>query len=157
MADNYQRTGSVSNAHVGRDFEQDAIRVLSECGINVSPNFSVKVGIAGTRKDHKFDLGSNSPPILVECKSHKWTSPGGNVPSAKMTVWNEAMYYFYCAPSRYRKILFVLRNERSATGETLAAYYIRTYGHLIPEGVEIWELNQDSGKCDIVWDQVFRT
>ncbi len=49
------------------------------------------------------------------------------------------MYYFSCAPSSYRKIFFVLRDERAKTGETLVRYYRRTYGHLIPEDVEIWE------------------
>ena len=28
------------------------------------------------------------------------------MPSAKMTVWNEAMYYFHIAPKQYRKIMF---------------------------------------------------
>ena len=69
-----------------------------------------------------------------------------------MTVWNEAMYYFFSAPDEYRKILFVLRDERRTTGETLSAYYIRNYGHLIPVGVEIWELDQDSGALEVVYD-----
>ena len=91
---------------------------------------------------HKFDLGSESPPVLVECKAHTWTS-GGNSPSAKLTVWNEAMHYFQCAPKGYRKILFVLRDERNA--ETLAEHYLRRYGHLVPDDVEVWEYNMSTG------------
>jgi len=69
--------------------------------------------------------------IIIECKSHRWTSRD-NVPSAKLTVWNEAMYYFHLAPAEYRKIFFILRDYSNKRHETLGEYYIRTYGHLIP-------------------------
>ena len=80
--------------------------------------------------------------IVVECKSHKWTE-GANVPSAKMTVWNEAMYYFHLVPNDYRKIFFCLKDYSEKRGLTLAEYYIKTYKHLIPPGVEIWEYCKD--------------
>ena len=150
MADNYQRSGSVSNSQVGRDFEQVASRVLAAKGIATYEDFTVPVGAGSRTKIHRFDLGADSPAVLVECKSHKWTS-GGNVPSAKMTVWNEAMFYFHCAPSKYRKILFVLRDVRESSGESLSAYYIRRYGHLVPEDVEIWEYDEESGECEVVF------
>jgi hypothetical protein len=95
------------------------------------------------KKDHKFDLGSTNPLILVECKSHTWTE-SGNMPSAKITVWNEAMYYFHASPEEYRKILFVLKDSHAKKRETLAAYYLRTSAHLIPEKVEIWEYDPTS-------------
>ncbi|WP_299461817.1 hypothetical protein [uncultured Gimesia sp.] len=145
MTENFQRIGSVSNAHVGRDFEDIALNVLADNGISVKKDFPVKVGVGGKSKIHKFDLGSETPAILVECKSHRWTK-GSNVPSAKVTVWNEAMYYFHCAPGHYRKIFFVLKDKRASNSETLVSYYIRTYGHLIPLGVEIWEFDEDTGK-----------
>lgn len=150
MADNFQRAGSVNNASVGRDFEQAVHKVLAKAGIRVAMGFPVDVGVGDRRKSHEFDLGSESPPVLVECKSHRWTE-GDNVPSAKLTVWNEAMFYFHCAPARYRKIFFVLRDERQGTKETLASYYIRQYGHLIPGGVEIWEYNAQSKSHEIVY------
>lgn len=140
---NFQRTGSISNAHVGKEFEKTALRFFSGAGIDLTMNHSIPVGIEEQKKNHAFDLGSESPKIIVECKSHTWTS-GNNVPSAKMTVWNEAMYYFSAAPLEYRKIFFVLRDESISRGETLAEYYIRTYGHLIPSNVEIWEYDMDS-------------
>ncbi len=152
MAENFQRIGSTSNSRVGRDFEQLAMAVLAERGIHVVKNFSIDVGVYRQKKPHSFDLGSEEPPVLVECKSHKWTS-SGNVPSAKMTVWNEAMYYFYCGPRKYRKILFVLRHERPRTKETLTHYYIRTYQHLIPKDVEIWEYDESRQSCEIVYCQ----
>ena len=134
----FQRAGSVSNAYVGSEFEQLAIKALAEEGIQVEKGFSIDLGVSDIKKPHKFDLGSAAPPLLVECKSHRWTA-SGNVPSAKMTVWNEAMYYFACVSEEFRRILFVLHDIRPTSSETLAQYYIRTYRHLIPPGVEIWE------------------
>jgi len=90
------------------------------------------------KKPRKFDWGNDEPPILIECKSHAWTV-SGNIPSAKMTVWNEAMYYFYIAPNTYRKVLFTLKSMKEET--SLASHYIKCYGHLIPPGVEIWEFD----------------
>jgi hypothetical protein len=67
---------------------------------------------------------------------------GRNAPSAKLTVWNEAMYYFHASPPEYRKILFVLKHFSDKRKETLGQYYIRTYSHLIPQGVEVWEYDE---------------
>lgn len=99
------------------------------------------IGVSGKKKAHGFDLGSANPPVAVECKSHRWTE-GNKVPSAKMTAWNEAMYYFSLLPSATRCILFVLRDEHRSSGEVLVDYYLRTYGHLIPSGVELWEFDE---------------
>ena len=109
--------------------------------INLTKGYSIPVGVGDIKKDHAFDLGCNNPSngkIIIECKSHTWTS-GNNVPSAKITVWNEAMYYFYLAPKDYRKVFFILKDYSSKRRETLGEYYIRTYKHLIPEDVEIME------------------
>ena len=69
------------------------------------------------------------------------------MPSAKLTVWNEAMYYFAVAPTQYRKILFVLKSIRGS--ESLAQHYIKRYEHLIPPGVELWEYDMEcvQGRC----------
>ena len=71
------------------------------------------------------------------------------MPSAKITDWNEAMYYFHLAPPEYRKILFVLHDKRGLKGESLLAFYKRTYSHLIPDGVEFME-------WDAVTDEIVR-
>lgn len=145
-SNNFQRVGSVSNAHVGRDFEAVAQAYFSDQGVLLGSNYSVPVGVSAGKKSRQFDLGSGEPPVLVECKSHRWTA-GGNVPSAKITVWNEAMYYFHLAPPRYRKVLFVLRDYSQKRKESLADYYVRNYGHLIPSGVEI--LEYDEGRATV--------
>jgi len=135
-SNNFQRLGSLSNAHVGNEFEDAVCEYFRRQGLSLTRGFKISVGVGDTKKPRKFDWGSDDPPILVECKSHAWTV-GGNIPSAKMTVWNEAMYYFHIAPDSYRKVLFTLRSMRADT--SLAAHYVKCYGHLIPSGVEIWE------------------
>jgi hypothetical protein len=134
---NFQRVGSISNSHVGREFEQAAREFFATTGIPLKPNFSVPVGHLKKRL-HKFDLGSEEPPILIECKSYKWTS-SGNSPSAKIRGMNEVMLLFSVTPAHYRKILFVLRHFRK--GISLAAYYITTQGHLVGPGIEIWDFD----------------
>jgi hypothetical protein len=133
---NFQRLGAVSNSHVGNEFEDLVRDHFRAEGLSLMRGFKVPIGIGDTKKPRKFDWGSDDPPVLIECKSHAWTVTG-NIPSAKMTVWNEAMYYFYMAPNKFRKVLFTLRSLREET--SLAAHYIKCFGHLIPAGVEIWE------------------
>lgn len=140
----HQRIGSISNAHVGAEFERIASAYFAGKGIKLSRNFAIDIGLK-EKKKHCFDLGTTEPKTIVECKSHKWTA-GARVPSAKMTVWNEAMYYFHLAPAEYRKILFVLHHRKEAAGETLLSYYKRTHFHMIPEDVEFLE-----------WDEVTRS
>jgi hypothetical protein len=148
MGKAFQRKGAVSNAHVGREFEGTAREFFAKEGLDLEPNLSVAIGVKG-QKPHAFDLGDRERMVLVECKSHTWTE-SGNVPSAKMTAWNEAMYLFLVAPARYRKILFVLRDFSPRHSETLAEYYVRTYSHLIPAGVEIWEYDEERGRAERV-------
>ncbi len=138
---NFQRVGFAHNAGVGRHFEEIAQQFfLEQENIVLRPNVVVEVGIGQKKKPHRFDLGSDAPATIVECKSHTWTQ-GGKMPSAKMTVWNEAMYYFYLSPASYRKIMFVLKHDRANV--SLAAYYLKTHGHLVPNGVEFWEFDMD--------------
>lgn len=123
-----------------------ALEFFARIGIALTRNFPLELGLS-KKKIHCFDLGTAKEKILVECKSHRWTA-GARVPSAKMTVWNEAMYYFFLAPPEYRKILFVLHDKRETEGESLLAFYKRTYAHLIPDGVEFMEWDEATG--DIV-------
>ena len=141
---NFQRDCALSNAHVGREFEALARTVLAKQGFDLDPNHKVAVGIDSEKKEHQFDLGSENPKVIVECKSHTWTE-GNKVPSAKMTNWAEAMFYFHMAPNTYRKIFVVERSIRETTGETLLSYFMRTQFHLIPPRVEIWELDSATG------------
>ena len=137
---NFQREGAISNAHVGREFEERARGVLAEHGLDLVFNHKVAVGIASQKKEHAFDLGSEDPKVIVECKAQTWTA-GNKVPSAKMKNWAEAMFYFHMAPHDYRKIFVVERSVRETTGETLLSYFMRTQFHMIPSDVEFWDLD----------------
>lgn len=145
---NFQRAGSISNAHVGRDFEARAQAILAAHGIPLQANHKVLCGLGNNKKMHAFDLGSEDPPVIVECKSQTWTK-GDVVPSAKMKNWAEAMFYFHMAPPTYRKIFFVEKSLRVRTGESLLAYFRRTQSHMIPPEVEFWELPRDSEEVEI--------
>lgn len=138
-----QRGGSKSNIHASREFELKARRFLLSQGLNLKFNIMIPIGIDGTEKEHAFDLGCTDTKVLVECKSHKWTKPGYNAPSSKLAAWNEAMFYFHLAPDHYRKIMFVLKDYNEKRNETLASYYLKTYGHLVPSDVEFWEYDEE--------------
>lgn len=140
MSNNFQRDGSISNSHVGRDFEGRVQKALATCGLQLNPAHKVPCGLGTLRRDHSFDLGSESPRVIVECKSHTWTA-GGNVPSAKMKNWAEAMFYFHMAPRNYRKIFVVERSVRRGQEESLLSYFLRTQAHMIPRDVEFYELD----------------
>lgn len=146
---NFQRVGSVSNTHVGREFESTASQVLKAQGLELTSGYKVPVGFTSRKKEHAFDLGASDPQILVECKSHTWTS-GDNAPSAKLKNWSEAMLYFAVAPSGYRKIFFIARSVKRSSGESLGEYYRRTHYHLIPDDVEFWEYDPDTKAVDVL-------
>lgn len=139
---NFQRVGSSSNTEVGREFENAAHLYWQASGMVLTRNFIAPVGFK-MKKNHRFDLGSDDPPVLVECKSFTWTS-GGNSPSAKIRGMNEVMLLFSVAPSHYRKILFVLKHVHDRRNVSLAAHYIKNQGHLIGPDVEIWEFDVDA-------------
>ena len=142
----------LNHPQIGNAFERKAKRHLERAGIEVERNYTMELGIGTRTKAHRFDLGSANPKVLIECKSHTWTS-AGNLPNAKLTVWNEAMYYFALAPLEYRKIFFVLQDFRKRGeqwGESLAGYYLRKFVHLIPPGVELWEYSEASDSVHVL-------
>ena len=145
---NFQREGAKSNAHVGRAFETRACTILAARGIRLAMNYKVPCGLGNEKTMHRFDLGSEEPPVIVECKSHTWTK-GDSVPSAKIKNWAEAMFYFHMAPPTYCKIFFVERSLRVGNGESLLAYFLRTQKHMIPADVQFWELPRDSDDVKI--------
>lgn len=144
----FQRLGSKSNTHAGREFEEAVKDYFhSSQGLKLERNFEALVGFKA-KKPHKFDLGCRKPRILVECKSYKWTV-GGNSPSAKIKMLNEAMLLFSIAPRGYRKILVLLKDMKG--NQSLATHYTRTQNHLIPQGVEIWEFDTHAQQGRRVW------
>ena len=141
--------GNEHNPRRGADFEKNCLAFFADIGIELQRPFSIPVGVNGYKKGHKFDLGSEQSNIVVECKCHTWTN-GNNAPSAKMSTWNEAMYYFQICPPGYRKIFCVLKSIRE--GQTLSEYYIRRHKELIPDDVEIWEYDIEMKKAESVYN-----
>lgn len=123
----------------GQEFEDQVKKVLAKEGLDLDPNYTLLCGVEAKKKDHRFDLGSDDPKVIVECKSHKWP-PSGNVPAASMKNWAVAMYYFCMAPPEYRKIFVVERSVHPRRGESLLDYFLRNHAQLIPSGVECREL-----------------
>ena len=85
--------------------------------------------------------------MLVECKYYGWTE-GGNNPSAKISIVNEAMTYFFSVPGPFRKLLFLPKTQKKGvrSPETFLEYYVRLYKHFIPDDVEIWEFDESKGE-----------
>ena len=54
---NFQREGAVSNAHVGREFEERAKTVLTRHGLDLDPNHKVAVGIGVIKEGARIRFG----------------------------------------------------------------------------------------------------
>jgi len=145
----HQREGAVSNSHVGKAFEVAAKAHFRSLGIELGSNFKLPLGVGERKKLHAFDLGCSEQLILVECKSHKWTK-GAIIPSAKLSVWNEAMFYFSLAPPEFRKIMFVLKHRCERRKLTLVEHYLRNHSHLVPPDVEFWEFDELTSEVRVV-------
>lgn len=65
MGNYFQRVGSISNAHAGREFEEATRLFFAETGSRFSPD-SVRPFGHKIKKPHKFDLGSEKPPTVVQ-------------------------------------------------------------------------------------------
>lgn len=128
-----------SNVDKGDKLTRLVKRLLENLwGIELLHEYAIPVGFNEDKRLHRFDLGCAEPKIIVECKHHVLTV-SGNVPSAKIATWNEAMLYFVAAGAAYQKH-FVLPKS-GLEKETLGTLYMRRYGHLVPADVTIWEFD----------------
>jgi len=140
----HQRKNAISNTQVGIHFEGLVYEFFKYHFSSLKRPFWIPIGHI-EKKEHKFDLGCSEQKVIIECKSHTWTE-GGNVPSAKITTWDQAMLYFFLAPRSYRKIFAVKHDANPKSGETLCSYYLRTHSHVIPDEVEFWEVDEETNK-----------
>ena len=158
MINNFQRSGSNSNSEVGSKFEDMAreyfrkSNILHKDGVELQKPFHLHIGISRKKDDHKFDLGSKQPPVLVECKDRKWLA-SGDVPSGTTCAFTEAMYFFHLAPKGYRKILFARRDYNTKKKESLVGHYVKNRGHLIPDDVEVWEYDETKSRAVKVYPE----
>ncbi len=147
---NHQRTGISSNSKAGEDFEKIAKAYLEKIlKTPLEKDIALELGHLYKNR-HRFDFGiKGKRNYIIECKSHRWTQ-GDNSPSAKLTNWNEAMYCFHLASSKYKKIFFIEKSYNRNADSTLGKHYIHRYKHLIPNGVEIWEFDLETKKHKII-------
>ena len=141
----FQRKGAISNADVGKEFENKIFECLGKHGFLLEKQKRVSIGIA-SKKDHAFDFGSEN--ILVECKSQTWTE-SGNSPSAKIKNWSDAMFSFYLAPSKYKKLFFVEMSYNQKQCKTLLEYFIEHYFYLIPSDVLLIDYYTDNNNFEV--------
>ena len=142
---NFQRKGVKSNTEVGKIFEKIIYNFLEKNNVILENQKKVKIGIKA-KKDHAFDLGNDS--IIVECKSQTWTE-SGNAPSAKIKNWSDAMFSFYLAPGKYKKLFFVEMSYNQKYCKTLLEYFIEHYFYLIPSDVMLIDYYTDNNNFEV--------
>lgn len=54
------------NPRLGAEFETAVRELFGRQGINLEKDFTIDLGAANLQRPRKFDLGSRSPPIIVE-------------------------------------------------------------------------------------------
>lgn len=147
------------NPKNGKSFEQEYVLPYFKDDLKINDigckDAKLKLHADSKEGEHKFDLVSREYGLIIECKCHTWTA-GDNCPSAKMSVWNEAMYYFYLANEKYKKLQINILCVRKAhktekklkgatiSSESLAEYYIRNKRHYIPKMTYILEFDIES-------------
>lgn len=138
-----------SHVERGTAFQELAGRVL---GARFGCTFRLEemIAIGSPAKNHRFDLVSTDRQFVGECKSFSWTS-GGNMPSAKITTVNEAVFYLSLLSTESYRFVTMRRDIRPGSGESLASYYWRTNRHLLG-GVDILEIDAESGAVEVIGD-----
>ena len=129
------------NPRIGREFQ---VKVKQWFETNVGLRFELEhpILMGNPTKPHKFDIADKSENIVIECKAYTYTRTG-NIPSAKLTTLNEAIFYFSFLPAQTEKILVMAYAVHPKRRESLAEYYIRINGHLLGD-VKVWEFNTDT-------------
>ena len=133
----------ISNKERGEAFEKRVQDYFAQKGIPLARHPKVKIGFSqGSCKEHEFDLGNEN--ILVECKTSTWTE-SGNVPSAKITEWDAAMYYFVLAHeagNKHQGYFAVSRDFSESRNMTLLDYYLLHNAACVPPYVTLIELGK---------------
>ena len=128
------------NPKVGRDFQQFVAQRLSD-ELNHLFTLEYPYGIGTPAHPHKFDCVSEDRTIVVECKCYTWTV-GGNIPSAKMAMLDEALFYMSFLPVDVTKIIALNKATSPDKAETFAEYFFRIKRHLMRD-VQIYEIDTD--------------
>ena len=100
-----------------------------------------KIDIGNPMKKHAFDLASQDKSIVIECKRYTWIN-SDKKPNGKIATLNEAVLYFSFLDYNIQKILCLMESKDPKRKETLARYYVDTYGHLL-RYVIVYEIAKD--------------
>lgn len=131
---------SNSNKTKGDAFRDFAKPILEkELKTELEPEQKIVIG--NPMKEHAFDLANQDRSVVIECKNYTWTK-AGNLPSAKISTLNEAVLYFSFLDCNVQKILCLMESKDPKRKETLARYYVNTYGHLLRD-VIVYEIAED--------------
>ena len=131
---------SMSNKTKGNYFRDYAKCILSKV-LNSKLEPEKKISIGNPMKDHAFDLVSKDKSIVIECKNYTWTK-AGRTPSGKISTINEAVLYLSFLDTNVQKILCLMKSENPKSNETLAEYYVKTYGYLLRD-IKVYEIEED--------------
>ena len=124
----------------GKQFQNQVIEWLKN-EYNCSFYDEKEIAIGNPKKSHKFDIVDENNTIAIECKRCTWTE-AGNVPSAKLGLCNEAVFFLSFLPDEFDKYLVMLKSTHARRSETLAEYYFRRYSHLLT-GVKVAEYDPE--------------
>ena len=109
----------------------------------------VEISIGDPPTEHAFNLANEDKSIVIECKNYTWTK-AGNVPSAKVSTINEAVLYFSFLDAIVRKIMCIKGSVHPKRQETLAEYYVRTYGHLLRD-ITVYEIDENTQEIKMLF------
>ena len=109
--------------------------------LNTTLKPEVEIPIGHPKTDHAFNLANENNSIVIECKNYILTK-AGNVPREKISTINEAVLYFSFLDANVRKILCLKKSVHPKRQETLAKYYVETYGHLLRD-ITVYEIDDD--------------
>ena len=131
---------SNSNKTKGDQFRNCAKCILTrELKTELEPE--QKIDIGNPMKEHAFDLASQDKSIVIECKRYTWIN-SDKKPNGKIATLNEAVLYFSFLDYNVQKILCLMESKDPERKETLAEYYVNTYGHLLRD-VIVYEIAED--------------
>ena len=131
---------SNSNKNKGDAFRDFAKPILEkELKAELEPEQKIDIGNPMT--EHAFDLVSTDKSIVIECKRYTWRE-SGKKPNGKIATLNEAVLYFSFLDYNVQKILCLMESKDPKRKETLAEYYVNTYGHLLRD-VIVYEIAED--------------
>ncbi len=130
----------MSTKNKGGQFE-NRVQTIAAKYFNTKFVQGKNVAIGNPPKNHSFDLVSKDDKIIIECKCYSWTKTD-KVPSAKISILDEAVLYMRSAPAGSQKIIVMDKAYSTTHKCTLAKYFVDKKGHLL-EDVKVVEIDEN--------------